>query len=110
MKRESKIKNMADFILKYWSLVGIFVAVIGFIYKLTFGTINNIGERLSEIKEIATNNQQMTLRNAIWNENIPVEDRALACDKYLGLGYNSYTKKKCEHILEFALERGDKDA
>lgn len=103
--KENKLKKVADFILKYWPLVGISIAIIGFGYKLTFGTINNINGKLSEIKEISVNNQQMTLRNTIWNENIPTEDRASACDTYLGLGYNSYTKKKCEQILDLAIKR-----
>lgn len=104
MKKQNKLKKLADFTLKYWPLVGIFIAIIGFGYKLTFGTIDNINNKLEDIKEISVNNQQMTLRNTIWNENIPTEDRASACDTYLGLGYNSYTKKKCEQILEFAME------
>lgn len=97
--KENKLKKIADFILKYWALVGIFGVLLGFIYKYTFGVVNNIDNRLDDIQQIATANQQMTLRNTIWNDSIPVEDRASACDLYLSLGYNSYTKKKCEQIL-----------
>ncbi len=96
----NKIKKIADFILKYWALVGIFVGIIVFVYNLTFGTINNINNQLVEIKDITVSTQQLSLRNTIWNDNIPVEDRALACDTYISLGYNSYTKKKCEQILD----------
>ncbi len=95
-----KIKIVADFILKYWALVGIVGVIFGFAYKNTFGVINNIEDRLDDIKIIATENRQMSLKNTIWNENIPIEDRAAACDIYLSLNYNSYTKKKCELILE----------
>lgn len=109
MTKENKLKKIADFILKYWPLVGIFIAILGFGYNLIFGTINNINNQLFEIKDIATNNQQMTLKNTIWNEEIPIEDRALACDKYLSLGYNSYTKKKCEKILEKEIEEEEKE-
>lgn len=95
-----QIKSFFDFILKYWALLGIFGTLIGFFYKNTYGIINQIDHRLQEIKQIAIANQQMTLRNTIWNDSIPVEDRMSACDLYLSLGYNSYTKKKCEVILD----------
>ena len=44
--------------------------------------------------------QKSTLRNTIWNENIPSHDRLESCDSYLELGYNSETKKYCEFLLE----------
>ena len=47
--------------------------------------------------------QKSTLRNTIWNENIPMHDRLESCDSYLALGYNSETKKFCNKLLE----RGD---
>lgn len=95
-----KLQKVADYILKYWALVGIFIAILGFVYNMTFGVIKSIDSRLDDIKQIARANQQMTLRNTIWNDSIPVEDRMSACDLYLSLGYNSYTKKKCEVILD----------
>lgn len=44
--------------------------------------------------------QKMTLRNTIWNENIPMGDRLESCDHYLELGFNSQTKKYCNKLLE----------
>ena len=44
--------------------------------------------------------QKMTLRNTIWNENIPMGDRLESCDHYLELGFNSQTKKYCNNLLE----------
>lgn len=44
--------------------------------------------------------QKSTLRNTIWNENIPMHDRLESCDNYLSLGYNSETKKFCGKLLE----------
>lgn len=44
--------------------------------------------------------QKTSLRNTIWNENIPMHDRLESCDSYLGLGYNSETKKYCDKLLE----------
>lgn len=98
-KTKEKLKRMADLILKYWPLMGILGVIVGFSYKFTFGIVNDINGQLKDIKLIATTNQQMSLRNTIWNDNIPTEDRASACDLYLSLGYNSYTKKYCEQVV-----------
>lgn len=101
-----KAKTIADFILKYWALIGIIIAVAGFGYKYTFGAYNKIESQLEDIRIIATNNQQMTLKNTIWNEDIPIEDRTTACDIYLDAGYNSLTKKKCESIINKGANEG----
>lgn len=97
---KKKIKNIADLILKYWALVGILIAVLGFGYKITLQPYKNITDKLTHIETVSMQNQQMTLKNTIWNEEIPTKDRATACDIYLDLGYNSFTKMKCEKILE----------
>jgi len=44
--------------------------------------------------------QKTTLRTMIWSEGIPIKDKIEACDSYIGLGYNSETKKYCETLLE----------
>ena len=43
--------------------------------------------------------QKSTLRNTIWNENIPMHDRLESCDSYIKLGYNSETKKYCDILI-----------
>ncbi len=43
--------------------------------------------------------QKSTLRNTIWNENIPMHDRLESCDSYIELGYNSETKKYCDLLI-----------
>lgn len=105
-KFKQKIKTIADFTLKYWALIGIIIAIIGFGYKYTFGAYNNIETQLKEIRLIATENRQMTLKNTIWNDDIPIEDRTTACDIYLAAGYNSLTKKKCESIINKGANEG----
>lgn len=57
-----------------------------------FGLYYNFREDLRVI-------QKSTLRNTIWNENIPMHDRLESCDSYLELGYNSETKKYCDNLL-----------
>lgn len=54
----------------------------------------------SQSMETNKKTQQMSLKSVIWNESIPVVERASACDDYLELGFNSYTKKFCENILK----------
>lgn len=95
-----RLKQIADFILKYWPLVGIIGVILGFVFNITFGLYKKIDNQLNNLNQIAVSNQQMTLKNTIWNDNIPTEDRTTACDLYLNLGYNSYTKKYCEKIID----------
>ena len=69
--------------------------IISFIIFLwtTFGIYYRTTEDLKII-------QKSTLRNTIWNNNIPMHDRLESCDSYLALGYNSETKKYCNDLLE----------
>ena len=71
---------------------GWFVAVVVFLWGL-FGLYYRFNDNLKVI-------QKSTLRNTIWNENIPIHDRLESCDSYLALGYNSETKKYCNKLLE----------
>ena len=71
------------------------IAVVVFQWS-AFGVYYKFSENMKVI-------QKSTLRNTIWNENIPMHDRLESCDSYLVLGYNSETKKFCNKLLE----RGD---
>lgn len=42
---------------------------------------------------------QMSEKSIIWNDNVPIVERASVCDDYLSRGYNSYTKKLCENFI-----------
>ncbi len=88
---------------KWWVLIiGIVTIIIS-----AFMFCHNLLNKNNEILEMVKSNQQMTLKNTIWNENIPIQERVAACDTYLSLGYNSYTKKECEIIIEISAENGD---
>lgn len=79
--------------LKGWQfLIGILITLIGSLWAL-FGFVYSFNANLKVI-------QKSTLRNTIWNENIPMHDRLESCDSYLKLGYNSETKKFCNKLLE----------
>ena len=70
---------------------GWFISLIVGLWSL-FGLYFNFKQDLNEI-------WKLTLRNTIWNDNIPMHDRLESCDKYIKSGYNSETKKYCETLL-----------
>lgn len=83
---------MIEKIKNYKYILGLLVAFIGTLWSV-FAMYYNFSENLKVI-------QKSTLRNTIWNENIPMHDRLESCDSYLKLGYNSETKKYCNKLLE----------
>lgn len=85
---EEIIKKIKPYIL----FGGWIVSAILFLWGI-FGIYYKFEENLNVI-------QKSTLRNTIWNENIPMHDRLESCDSYLELGYNSETKKYCTELLE----------
>ena len=82
---ENKIKSIK-------TISGIVISFVVFLWT-TFGIYYKTTENLKII-------QKSTLRNTIWNENIPMHDRLESCDSYLDLGYNSETRKYCNELLE----------
>lgn len=78
---------------------------IGLICTL-FLSMHNLLNKNDEILETIKTTQQMALKSVIWNDNIPLAERASACDVYLSAGYNSLTKKECQIILEKGAEAG----
>ena len=64
-----------------------------------FFFLHNSLNKYNDILETVKTTQQMSLKSVIWNESIPIGERASACDVYLNAGYNSMTKKECEMIL-----------
>ena len=73
-----------------------FIAFIFFLIGVLWGVFKYIYNFEENIKVI----QKATLRNTIWNVNIPLHDRLESCDSYLELGYNSETKKYCNELLD----------
>lgn len=86
------MKKLVENIKNYRYLLAFVIAIISFIW-FVFTTYNTFEENLKII-------QKSTLRNTIWNEDIPMHDRLESCDSYLALGYNSETKKYCNELLE----------
>lgn len=80
---------------EWWFLITFFVGGIFGLFMYLHNVLNKNDEILATIKTT----QQMALKSVIWNEEIPVAERASACDSYLNAGYNSLTKKECEIII-----------
>lgn len=83
----------------YKKIIGYLVSIIGVLW-LAFTFYNNTMITLNTI-------QKTTLRTMIWSDSIPMHDRLEACDSYLGLGYNSETKKYCEKLIEKEFKESD---
>lgn len=82
-----------------YTLLSIVIAVCGLLWGVFMKYQVFLNEN-KDLYEIIQTNKQMTLKSVIWNSDIPLPERASACDVYLNAGYNSYTKKHCEEILE----------
>lgn len=97
-----KIKNIKFLVGIITSLLVALVTGIWFVFSTYQSFINKNEDLLDTIKTT----QQMALKSVIWNEEIPLPERASACDVYLNAGYNSLTKKECESIIEKGAEQG----
>ena len=86
------MKEFVEKIKPYTILVGWVITILGSLWMI-FGVYDRLNDNLKVI-------QKSTLRNTIWNGNIPMHDRLESCDSYLALGYNSETKKYCNKLLE----------
>ena len=82
IEKIENIKKLSGYITAF---IGSIVAVVIFCINVN-NTLNNI--------------QKTTLRTMIWSDGVPLRDKLEACDSYLGLGYNSETKKYCEKLIE----------
>jgi len=71
---------------------------IGLVVSLFIG-VHTLLNKNDEILKTIQTTQQMALKSVIWNDSIPLVERASACDTYLNAGYNSLTKKHCQDIL-----------
>lgn len=88
----TKVKDTSTFISSIGIIVGLIVGVYAYFYEYKV----NQTSMTENIKIV----QRMALKGVIYNEEIPLTERSLACDDYLHLGYNSYTKKYCENMIK----------
>ncbi len=88
---------------KEWLVIA--VGIISIIWSASLryhGFLDKYDELVNTIKTT----QQMALKSVIWSEEIPIGERASACDVYLNAGYNSLTKQQCDLILKKGANQG----
>lgn len=91
---------------KIYTLAIFFIGlIIGGIWSV-FSKYQSFIDKDEELTNTIKTTQQMALKSVIWNEQIPIAERASACDVYLNAGYNSLTKKECETIIEKGASEG----
>lgn len=94
-----KIKKLKE----YWWVITTITLLIGEIWGV-FALYQSFRDENKELVETTKTSLQMSLKSVIWNDNIPIAERASACDVYLESGFNSLTKKECEFILDNATQ------
>ena len=90
-----KIKKLKE----YWWVLTTLILILTEIWAF-FGVLQGFKDENEELVYTLKTTQQMSLKSVIWNEAIPIAERASACDVYLNAGYNSLTKKECEIMLK----------
>ena len=80
---------------KYWGWLTFGVSVI----SILVGGFAKILESFDAQNQDMAKAIQMSEKSIIWNDQIPIIERASVCDDYLARGYNSYTKKLCENVI-----------
>lgn len=88
----TKIKDISSLISSLGVILGLFIGVYAY--------FNEYKVNQDKITENLKITQRMALKSVIWNDTVPLLERASACDDYLSLGYNSYTKEYCNHLIK----------
>ncbi len=96
-----KIKKLKE----YWWLITTIATIICFLWGF-FSIYQGFKTDNEELLKTIKTTQQMALKSVIWNDEIPLAERASACDVYLSAGYNSMTKKECEVIIDKGANQG----
>ena len=91
-----------EVINNHWKLIVAISAIVITIFSgvwSIYSKYDKLIEKQEAILERLNTTQQMALKSVIWNESVPLAERASVCDVYLKEGYNSLTKKRCEKIF-----------
>jgi len=88
----TKIKDISSLISSLGVILGLFIGVYAY--------FNEYKVNQDKITENLKITQRMALKSVIWNDKVPLMERASACDDYLSLGYNSYTKEYCSRLVK----------
>lgn len=88
----TKIKDISSLISSLGVILGLFIGVYTY--------FNEYKVNQDKITENLKITQRMALKSVIWNDTVPLVERINACDDYLNLGYNSYTKEYCSKLVK----------
>ena len=94
-----KLKIIAD-ICQYLTIIVGFVAIL----KKAVAPLKNINERISKLEKYEHDNYMNTLRLTIMSDEMPLEERLNAGDKYVQNGGNGAVKAQYR-LLEDQYER-----
>lgn len=89
------MEKLMEKLKKYWGWITLSVAILTAIFGCFLKVFNYFDGQNEEMAKTI----QMAEKSIIWNDKIPVIERANVCDDYLARGYNSYTKKLCENVI-----------
>lgn len=96
-----KLKKLSE----HWKVIAGLISAITLIWGV-FTYVDNINDNIEQVLKTSKTTQQMALKSVIWNDAIPLTERASACDVYTNAGYNSMTKKECQVIVDKGAEQG----
>lgn len=82
---------MSDLIILWGSIAGAITAIIT-LFSLIFSKLNKIIKMFNGIKEHTEENYLNNLRLVIMSEQMPIEERLRAGDKYIKAGGNGQVK------------------
>ena len=91
--------HWAEFIGEIAGLLTALGLIIGVLAKF-YNLIKGIKSKLDAMDEHTTENYIATLRLTIMSEEMPLEERIAAGDKYIKLGGNGAVKHKYEQLLK----------
>ena len=96
------MKKKLENIKSWYLLIAFFIGI----EIMAFGWFHSALNKYDDLSDTIKTTQQMSLKSVIWNDSIPLAERASACDVYLNAVYNSLTKKHCQAILDKGVEQG----
>ena len=98
--------HIAEIIIRIAAVLGALGVIGGVIVKF-YRLIRSILDKLESMDKHQTENYIATLRLTIMSEEMPLEERIAAGDKYIKLGGNGAVKHKYEQLLNQLDRRND---
>lgn len=91
---------MIETILWFAGIVTALVTIFGAVYKYIYKPIHTVMQQFQQIREYQHADYLCTLRLTIMSEEMPLEERIAAGDKYIAEGGNGAVKHKYEQLLK----------